>query len=75
VIDIAGLKTGNGSRCWKDVYPAAEESALFIQQLTNAGAILMGKLNCTQFCDGQNPSERHVTSSDTIFSFLPEISK
>jgi hypothetical protein len=64
---VAGLKTSNGSRCWLDVYPAAEDSAPFIQQLTNAGAILVGKLNCTQFCDGQDPSERYVLTSITYF--------
>ncbi|ORY19487.1 amidase signature domain-containing protein [Clohesyomyces aquaticus] len=58
VIDIAGLTTSNGSRCWQDVYLPAEESAPFIEQLTNAGAILVGKLNCTQFCDGQDPFEQ-----------------
>jgi Asp-tRNA(Asn)/Glu-tRNA(Gln) amidotransferase A subunit family amidase len=52
VIDIAGLKTSNGSRGWLDVYPVAEESAPFVRRLTDAGAVLLGKLNCTQFCDG-----------------------
>lgn len=63
VIDIAGLKTSNGSRCWLDLYPAAEESAPFVKQLTAAGAILVGKMNCTQFCDGQDPSQRYEVHS------------
>ncbi|KAF2751970.1 amidase signature enzyme [Sporormia fimetaria CBS 119925] len=58
VIDVAGLKTGNGSRAWLENHPPAEKTAPFVQQLVSFGAIFVGKLRCTQFCDGQDPSER-----------------
>ncbi|KAI1383779.1 amidase signature domain-containing protein [Hypoxylon trugodes] len=57
-IDIAGLETGCGSKCYRSFYPAKQTSAPFINQLISAGAVLVGKMRCTQWCDGQDPLER-----------------
>ncbi|KAI0127231.1 amidase signature domain-containing protein [Xylariales sp. AK1849] len=58
VIDIAGLETGNGSRCYREFYPPKDSTAACIEQLIAAGAIMVGKMRCCQWCDGQDPLER-----------------
>ncbi|KAK8060099.1 amidase signature enzyme [Apiospora saccharicola] len=57
-IDTAGLQTGNGSKDYRDLYPPREATAPCIQRLLAAGAVMVGKLRCTQWCDGQDPLER-----------------
>lgn len=58
VIDIKGLETACGSKCFGSLYPPKLSTAPFIRKLVRAGAVLVGKLRCTQFCDGQDPLER-----------------
>ncbi|ETS75888.1 hypothetical protein PFICI_12832 [Pestalotiopsis fici W106-1] len=58
VIDIAGLETGNGSKCYREFYPPRDNTAACIKRLTDAAAIMVGKLRCGQWCDGQDPLER-----------------
>ncbi|KAK8127822.1 amidase signature enzyme [Apiospora sp. TS-2023a] len=57
-IDTAGLQTGNGSKDYRELYPPREATAPCIQRLLAAGAVMVGKLRCTQWCDGQDPLER-----------------
>ncbi|ORY70496.1 amidase signature domain-containing protein, partial [Pseudomassariella vexata] len=58
VIDVAGLETGNGSKCFRELYPPKVSTAPFISQLITAGAVMVGKMRCCQWCDGQDPLER-----------------
>ena len=58
VIDIDGLKTACGSKCFGSLYQPKASTAPFIKQLIHAGAVLVGKLRCTQFCDDQDPLDR-----------------
>ncbi|KAH8202993.1 hypothetical protein TruAng_002827 [Truncatella angustata] len=58
VIDVAGLETGNGSKCHRELYPPRESTSICIQKLIDAGAIMVGKMRCCQWCDGQDPLER-----------------
>lgn len=58
VIDVAGLETGNGSKCYREFYSPRDKTAACIERLTDAGAIMVGKLRCGQWCDGQDPLER-----------------
>ncbi|KAL8376075.1 hypothetical protein RB595_007272 [Gaeumannomyces hyphopodioides] len=58
VIDVAGLVTGCGSAAWAATYPARASTAPLVSRLIAAGAVLVGKLRCAQFCDGQDPLER-----------------
>lgn len=58
VIDVNGLETGCGSKCFRSLYPPKSSTAPFLKHLIRAGAVLVGKLRCTQFCDGQDPLER-----------------
>ncbi|KAI0378883.1 amidase signature domain-containing protein [Hypomontagnella monticulosa] len=64
-IDITGLETGCGSQCYKSLYPAKSTTAEFINHLISAGAIMVGKMRCTQWCDGQDPLERLEEVSPT----------
>jgi Asp-tRNA(Asn)/Glu-tRNA(Gln) amidotransferase A subunit family amidase len=64
-IDIAGLETGNGSRCYREMYPPRDTTAASIEKLTAAGAIVVGKMRCCQWCDGQDPLERLEEVSPT----------
>lgn len=57
-IDVAGLETGCGSKCCRELYPPKESTAECIKNLTDAGAVMVGKMRCCQWCDGQDPLER-----------------
>ena len=60
VIDVAGLETGCGSKCYRSLYPSKQVTSPCVQQLVSAGAVLVGKLRCCQWCDNQDPLERYV---------------
>ncbi|KAI0173507.1 amidase signature domain-containing protein [Hypoxylon sp. FL1284] len=57
-IDIAGLETGNGSRCYRELHPVRNLTSACIARLIGAGATLVGKMRLCQWCDGQDPMER-----------------
>ncbi|KAI9670874.1 MAG: hypothetical protein M1817_003759 [Caeruleum heppii] len=57
VIDIAGCKTGCGNEGYRNVYPEASRNATVVQQLLDAGAILVGKTKTTQFGEGSDPTD------------------
>jgi hypothetical protein len=51
--DIANLKTSNGNRAWYHLYPPAATTGTAIQNLIDAGAIVVGKLKTSQFANGE----------------------
>ncbi|KAL9080935.1 MAG: hypothetical protein Q9157_000435 [Trypethelium eluteriae] len=53
IYDVAGVHTSNGNRAWYHLYPAANASALPIQRLIDAGAIIVGKMKTSQFANGE----------------------
>ncbi|KAI5207761.1 amidase signature enzyme [Aureobasidium subglaciale] len=53
IYDIAGLRTSNGNRAWYHFYPAANETAVTVQRLIDAGAIIVGKMKTSQFANGE----------------------
>ncbi|KAJ4359610.1 uncharacterized protein N0V89_000165 [Didymosphaeria variabile] len=53
IYNIKGLKTGNGNRAWYDLYPAANVTAPAIQNLIDAGAVVVGKMKTSQFAIGE----------------------
>ncbi|KAJ8604263.1 hypothetical protein MRB53_041861 [Persea americana] len=55
IYDLAGLRTSNGNRAWYHFYPPANVTALAIQRLIDAGAIVVGKMKSSQFANAQNP--------------------
>ena len=56
-IDVAGLETGLGNRCYRELYSKRPSSAQCIDRLLDAGAILVGKTKTTQFAEGQVPTQ------------------
>ena len=55
IVDVAGLETGLGNRSYRKLYSSRPSSARCIDQLMDAGAILVGKTKTTQFAEGQVP--------------------
>ncbi|KAF2758352.1 amidase signature enzyme [Pseudovirgaria hyperparasitica] len=53
IYNIAGLKTSNGNRAWYHLYPAANKTALPVQNLIEAGAVVVGKMKTSQFANGE----------------------
>ncbi|KAK2595476.1 hypothetical protein QQS21_006816 [Conoideocrella luteorostrata] len=53
IYDLRGMKTSNGNRAWYSFYKAANESATAVQNLIDAGAIVVGKLKTSQFANGE----------------------
>ncbi|KAF2003629.1 amidase signature enzyme [Amniculicola lignicola CBS 123094] len=51
--DIKGLRTSNGNRAWYWLYPPANATATPVQNLINAGAIIVGKQIMSQFANGE----------------------
>lgn len=53
IYDIDGLKTSNGNRAWYHLYPAANSTAPAVQNLIDAGAVVVGKMKTSQFAVGE----------------------
>ena len=53
IFSIKGIKTGNGNRAWYNLYPSANTTALAVQNLIDAGAVIVGKLKTSQFAIGE----------------------
>jgi aspartyl-tRNA(Asn)/glutamyl-tRNA(Gln) amidotransferase subunit A len=59
--DTAGIRTTGGSKVFADRVPAAD--ATVVRRLTQAGAVLLGKLNMVEFAygpEGLNPHYGHA---------------
>ncbi|KAL7950679.1 amidase signature domain-containing protein [Trichoderma barbatum] len=52
LFDLNGVKTSNGNRAWYHFYPAAEKTAPAIQNLIDAGAVIVGQQIPAQFAQG-----------------------
>jgi hypothetical protein len=53
IYDIKGLRTSNGNRAWYWLYPPANNTAPPVQNLIDAGAIIVGKMITSQFANGE----------------------
>jgi len=53
IYDIAGLKSGLGSRAHFDLYPPVTATGTAVQRLINAGAVIIGKMKTSQFANGE----------------------
>ena len=53
IFDIQGLKTSNGNRAWYGLYPPANRTAIAVQRLVEAGAVIVGKMKTSQFANGE----------------------
>ncbi|KAL6360036.1 hypothetical protein LRP88_05734 [Fusarium phalaenopsidis] len=50
---LAGVKRSNGNRAWYGLYPPANRTATAIQNLIDAGAIIVGLQKLSQFANGE----------------------
>lgn len=48
IYDIAGIRTSNGNRAWYHFYPPANVTAVAVQKLIDAGAVVVGKMLTSQ---------------------------
>jgi hypothetical protein len=53
IYDIAGVKTSCGNRAYYDLYPARTVTAVAVQRLIDAGAVIIGKMKTSQFANGE----------------------
>jgi hypothetical protein len=54
IFDLKGSKRSNGNRAYWKLYPPARETALSMQRLIDAGAIMVGKQKTSQFANGES---------------------
>ncbi|KAL2062537.1 hypothetical protein VTL71DRAFT_6803 [Oculimacula yallundae] len=60
IYDIAGVKTSCGNRAYYDLYPERSETATAVQNLIDAGAVVVGKMKTSQFANGQSATSDWV---------------
>lgn len=60
IYDIAGVRTSDGNRAFYRLYPPRTETALIVQRLIDAGAILVGKMKTSQFANGERTTDDWV---------------
>ncbi|KAL5118909.1 hypothetical protein ACEQ8H_003232 [Pleosporales sp. CAS-2024a] len=53
IYDLKGMRTSNGNRAWYWFYPPANYTATPVQNLIDAGAIIVGKMITSQFANGE----------------------
>ena len=53
IYDISGVKTSNGNRAYYALYPPRNETAVAVQRLIDAGAVIVGKMKTSQFANGE----------------------
>ena len=53
IYDIQGLRTSNGNRAWYHLYPEANKTARAVQNMIDAGAVIVGKMKTSQFAIGE----------------------
>lgn len=53
LFDIEGIRTGFGNRAMYHLYGPANATAIVVQNLIEAGAVIVGKSKTTQFANGQ----------------------
>ncbi|GME52951.1 Amidase [Neofusicoccum parvum] len=68
IYDVAGMKTSNGNRAWYHFYPEASTTALAVQRMVDAGAIIVGKMKTSQFANGERATADWV---DYLSPFNP----
>ncbi|KAF2654919.1 glutamyl-tRNA amidotransferase [Lophiostoma macrostomum CBS 122681] len=53
IYDVKGLRRSNGNRAWYWLYPPANATATPVQNLIDAGAVIVGKMITSQFANGE----------------------
>jgi Asp-tRNA(Asn)/Glu-tRNA(Gln) amidotransferase A subunit family amidase len=60
IYDVAGLKTGCGSRAYYQTYPPKNTTAYAIQRLIDMGMVIVGKVKTSQFANGETATDDWV---------------
>jgi hypothetical protein len=60
IFDVAGMKTGCGSRAYYSLYPEANATGVAMQRLLDAGAVFVGKTKTSQFANGESATSDWV---------------
>lgn len=50
--DVRGIKSTLSSKSWAELYPAANTSASYVEDLISLGVVIVGKTKMTQFATG-----------------------
>ncbi|KAL8825897.1 MAG: hypothetical protein Q9191_004137, partial [Dirinaria sp. TL-2023a] len=53
IYDIAGVRTSDGNRAFYALHAPANETAVPVQRLIDAGAVVIGKMKTSQFANGE----------------------
>lgn len=53
IYDIAGARTSCGNRAYYALYPERNATAVAVQKLIDAGAVIIGKMKTSQFANGE----------------------
>lgn len=53
IFALAGVKRSNGNRAWYGLYPPENQTAPVIQNLIDAGAVIVGLQKLSQFANGE----------------------
>lgn len=56
IFQLAGVKMSCGNRAWHGLYPAANLTGTAMQNLIDAGAIIVGLQKLSQFANGETPT-------------------
>ncbi|KAF4472446.1 glutamyl-tRNA(Gln) amidotransferase [Fusarium albosuccineum] len=56
IFNLAGVKSSYGSRAWYHLYPPANKTGTAMQNLIDAGAIIVGFQKPSQFANGETPT-------------------
>ncbi|KAF5708544.1 glutamyl-tRNA(Gln) amidotransferase subunit A [Fusarium mundagurra] len=59
--DLKGVRSSRGNRAWYNLYLAANKTAPAIQNLIDAGAVIVGTQKLSQFANGENPTADWVS--------------
>jgi Amidase len=60
IYDVAGLKTGCGSRAYYQTYPIKNTTALSVQRLVDAGMVIIGKVKTSQYANAERITDDWV---------------
>lgn len=66
IYDIKGLRTSNGNRAWYWLYPPANNTAKPVQNLIDAGAVIVGKMITSQFANGETATADWVSYHESF---------
>ena len=68
IYDVAGVKTSCGNRAFYELYPVKNVTAVAVQKLIDAGAVIIGKMKTSQFANGETATADWVDCKPSFHS-------